>query len=228
VFDKIPPVPTQKPREKPKRYQRKPKVPVLKDAPKTSARMVKEKHKNLTLHDWMMVFAFIDQHPGMTQGDDIMKHFASKSDGALSFNQCTLSRKIKSQEELKKHITSHPNALSSKCPRVVTRPDVERALILWVRHMEEKGETVNGPMLKAKRLKFEEQFDVPEAECLSGDGWIAPFCKVYGYKERRRHGEAGSVDLEAVREEQKRVGMILATYAERDRWNGDESSLFAL
>jgi hypothetical protein len=34
--------------------------------------------------------------------------------------------------------------------RVVTRPDVERALILWVRHMEERGETVNGPMLKAK------------------------------------------------------------------------------
>jgi hypothetical protein len=132
-----------------------------------------------------------------------------------SFNQCTLSRKIKSQEELQKHITSHPNALSLKRPRIVTRPDVERALILWVRHMEEKGETVNGPMLKAKRLKFEEQFDVPEAECLSGDGWIAPFCKAYGYKERRRHGEAGSVDIEAVREEQNHIGMILATYAEQ-------------
>jgi hypothetical protein len=46
----MPPEPTQKP-EKPKPYQRKPKVPVLKDAPKTSARMVKEKHKNSTLHE---------------------------------------------------------------------------------------------------------------------------------------------------------------------------------
>jgi len=135
---------------------------------------------------------------------------------------------MKSQEELEKHVTSHPNALSSKHPRVVTRPDVERALVLWVRHMEEKGETVNGPMLKAKQLKFEEQFDVPEAERLTAEGWIAPFCKVYGYKERRRHGEAGSVDIEAVKEERKCIGMILATYAEQDRWNGDESSLFAL
>jgi hypothetical protein len=83
-------------------------------------------------------------------------------------------------------------------------------------------------MLKVKRLKFEEQFDVPEAERLSGDGWIAPFCKAYGYKERRRHGEAGSVDIEAVEEERKRIGMILATYAERDQWNADESSLFVL
>ena len=151
----------------------------------------------------------------MTQGD-IMKHFASKCDGTLSFNQCTLSRKIKSWEELEKRVISHPNALSLKHPRVVTRPDVERALVLWVRHMEEKGETVNGPMLKAKRLKFEEQFDVPEVEHLSGDGWIVLFCKTYSYKERCRHGEAGSVDIKAVREEQKCIGMILATYAERD------------
>jgi hypothetical protein len=37
---------------------------------------------------------------------------------------------------------------------------------------------------------------------------------VYGYKERHRHGEAGSVDIKAVREEQKHIGMILVTYAE--------------
>jgi Tc5 transposase DNA-binding domain len=54
---------------------------------------------------------------------------------------------------------------------VVTRPDVERALVLWVRHMEEEEkESVTGPMLKAKWLKFEEAFNVPEAEHLSGDG----------------------------------------------------------
>ena len=154
----------------------------MKNAPKTSVKIVKEKrHENLTLHDWMTVFTFIDEHPEMTQSS-IVRHFASKPN-ALIFNQCTLSRKLKSQEELEKCVTSHPNALSSKCPCVVTRPDVERALVLWVKHMEEKGETVNGPMLKVKQLKFEEQFDVPEADRLHGDGWIVPFCKAYGYKE---------------------------------------------
>ena len=92
----MPPELTWKPCENPKPYQRKPKVPVAKDAPKTSAKIIKEKgHENLMLHDWMTVFSFIDQHPGITQGN-IVKHFASKSNGALIFMQCTLSRKMKS------------------------------------------------------------------------------------------------------------------------------------
>jgi len=54
-----------------------PKVPIVKNAPKTSAKIVKgENHENLTLHDWMMVFTFIDQHPDMTQCN-IVKHFPS-------------------------------------------------------------------------------------------------------------------------------------------------------
>jgi hypothetical protein len=77
-------------------------------------------------------------------------------------------------------------------------------------------------MLKAKRLKFEEELNVPEVECLNGDGWIVPLCKAYGYKERCWHGEVGSVDIEPVEAEHKCIGMILATYAERDWWNVDD------
>jgi hypothetical protein len=43
--------------------------------------------------------------------------------------------------------------------------------------MEEKGETVTGPMLRVKREKFEDNFDVPKDKWLKGKGWIAPFCK---------------------------------------------------
>jgi hypothetical protein len=126
----MPPEPAWKPHKKPKPYQRKPKLSVVKDAQKTLAKTTKERGcENLTLHDWMVVFAFVDQHPGTTQGN-IVKHFASKSDDVLIFMQCTLSRKMKSQEDLKKCVTSYPNALSLKCPRVVTRPDVERAPVL--------------------------------------------------------------------------------------------------
>ena len=99
---------------------------------------------------------------------------------------------MKSCPELEKCVALYPNTLSSKCAHIVLRPDVERA---QVNHMEQKGETVNGPMLKAKWSKFEEQFDVPELEHLPGDGWILPFCKAYGLKECHWHGEAGSVDL---------------------------------
>jgi hypothetical protein len=36
--------------------------------------MATKRCDNLTLHDWMMVFAFIDAHPGMGQAA-IVEHF---------------------------------------------------------------------------------------------------------------------------------------------------------
>jgi hypothetical protein len=111
---------------------------------------------------------------------------------------------------------------------VVTRPDVEKALFLWVRYMEQKGEQVNGPMLKEKRCRFEVLFNVPEDERLTGEGWIASFCRAYRIHEFHRHGEAGSVDLAAVEMEQKCCQEILSKFAPQDRWNFDETSLFQL
>jgi hypothetical protein len=175
----------------------------------------------------MVVFEFVDQHPHMGQSD-IVKYFETKHSSALVFSQSALSRKLKQRKELTDRAESNPNALSSKRPRVVTRPDVERALVLWISHMEERGETVTGPMLKEKRRRFENLFDVPEDECLAGDGWLASFKRTYKLKEYRRHGEAGSVDLMAVEKERVRVQELMKLYAPRDRWNFDETSLFPM
>ncbi|KAF8230573.1 hypothetical protein L208DRAFT_1281085, partial [Tricholoma matsutake] len=122
-----------------------------------------------------------------------------------------------------------PNALSSKCPHVVTWPYVEKALILWVQHMEAKGEMmVNSPMLLEKRAQFEKAFDVPQEERLIGDGWVPTFCAAYKMKEYQRHGEAGSVDLEAMEVEQRHVQGILMKFAPCDWFNVDEMGFFAL
>jgi hypothetical protein len=48
----------------------------------------------------------------------------------------------------------------------------------------------------------------------------------YGIKEVRRHGEVGSVDLDEVLKERKRVQGILARYAKKDRLNFDKAALF--
>ncbi|KAG6865491.1 hypothetical protein C0995_005985, partial [Termitomyces sp. Mi166 len=101
----------------------------------------------------------------MSQGQ-IHEHFQSKMDGTLIFSQSALSRKLKEWEKYEAHAQDNPNALSSKHPHVVTRPNVERALFLWVKHMEAKGETVNGLMLKKKRIRFEKELGVPEEERL--------------------------------------------------------------
>ena len=105
-------------------------------------------------------------------------HFKTQAEGALIFTQATLSRKLKPQmrAELEACVSQIPNALSSKRPHIVTCPDVEKALFLWVKHMEEKGESVNGPMLIAKCQKFEDCFNVPDDERLHGESWIPSFC----------------------------------------------------
>jgi hypothetical protein len=110
--------------------------------------------------------------------------------------------------------------------------------------MEEKQEHVTGPMLVAKHEKFEKHLNVPEEERLCSDEWVWNFCKMwvlyllcnmsandfsrYNIREIIRHGEAGSVDLEAVEKEQHRVVGIYRQYKPEDNLNFDKSGLFGL
>lgn len=104
------------------------------------------------------------------------------------------------------HINENPNTLSAKWPRVVTRPDIERALVLWIQHMKHKGETVTSHMLCEKWKRFENEFDVPEKE--------------------RLLGKAGSIDHEAVEHKREHCHRILAKFAPQDQWNFDKTSFF--
>jgi hypothetical protein len=75
-------------------YSRKPQTTIDKDAPATSAKpLLKEGRENLTLHDWLTVFRFID-HPSMVQAN-IVAHFKTQKEGNLLFSQSALSRNIK-------------------------------------------------------------------------------------------------------------------------------------
>ena len=139
-----------------------------------------------------------------------------------------LSQKLKKHTELQEHVNSHPNALSGKCPRAVTSPEVEKALILWVRSMEGKGETVNGKMLCEKRARFEKEFNVPKESKLTGNGWAVSFCKAYKIKEYWRHDEAGSVDKGAIADEQACLRKVLSTFPPKYHWNYDKTSFFGL
>ena len=168
-------IPKHQPRPKPAPYSRKPTESEPTSGPgpvKTSAKLLtatQNKCHNLTLHDWLTVFAYVDSHPDTPQVQ-VVEFFRTRPQGALEFTQASLSRKLKTRDQLEQRVHSHPSALASKQPHVVTRPDVEQALVLWIRSMETKGHIVNGPMLREKRRKLEEQMGVPEAEQLVGDG----------------------------------------------------------
>jgi hypothetical protein len=221
----------RKPRAEHALYKpRKPQADVIKNSAQSSAQPLQSNKKsrcNLTLHDWLTVFTYIDAHPGISQ-DAIVQYFKTWPNGALIFDQSTLSRKLGKRENLQARVHKFPNALSMKRPRIVTRPDVECALFLWVKHMEEKRETVNSAMLVAKRANFEDGLGVPKEERLEGSGWIPKFKKAYGIKEYHRHGEAASVDLAAIEAERDCLKTVLVKYAPRDRFNFDETSFFPL
>ena len=215
-------------RDKPAPYQKTSQASkTLKDALQMSALPPKPKgNSNLTLSDWLMVFAHIDTHPDESQ-HNIVAHFANQPEGALVFNQGTLSQKLKTWAELELHADSNPTALSSKWPWVVTRPDVEEALVKWVHLMEGKNKQVSGAMLQAKRGQFEDLFEVPEEERLTGPGWIGSFCRTYGIKEHRKHGESAFVDLEAIANEHVQMQSILSCYSRKDTFNFDETSFYS-
>lgn len=156
---------------------RAPKRP--KNGPKTTAQPIpKHKRENLTLFDWQTVVEFYDKNPGMSQ-EDIVNYSANRREGVLRFTQSALSRHLSKggrEADLSKAL-ANPNALSSKRARIVTRPDVELGLVYFYKHMEDKGETVSGPMLVEKRRVLEELFDVPVEERLTSTGWVQSFCR---------------------------------------------------
>ncbi|THU93936.1 DDE-domain-containing protein [Dendrothele bispora CBS 962.96] len=156
----------------------------------------------------------------------VVDYFATRPEGVLKFTQGALSKKLSKKGELQARADQNPSALSGKRARVVTRPDVEEALWLWVQKMEKKNEIVTGPMLMEKRKRFEELLHVPEVERLNGTGWITSFKQTYKMKERRRFGEAGSVDIRVVERDRIAKRRILARFDKRDQFNVDETSFF--
>ncbi|CAK5275207.1 unnamed protein product [Mycena citricolor] len=196
---------------------------------RTSARFSKdETQRDLTWSDWLQVFNFMEQEPDMTQ-KRVVEHFENRPDkdgGKLLFTQSALSKKIKKKDEIRETVANSSGAGSQKRARVVTCPEVDEALSLWVQDMEQKKNTVTGAMLIEKRKRLEELLNVPKEKRLTGTGWLESFKAANNLQERKRHGEAGSVDLEAVEKERKRMRRIMAKYKPEDRWNTDETSFF--
>jgi hypothetical protein len=196
----------------------------------------------------MEVYNWIDKHPHATQ-EDIVKFFQTWAEGALFFDQGTLSRNLKKCSKREAEVTENLAALSSKHARIVTWPDVDQVLWKCVQDRMSNSRTVSGPELSEKWKIFEDKFAVPEAEQLSGAGWQQAFYRRsfifsdfivsytwltwvadmgwrrYGLKGLKQHGEAASADPKTVEEERARQQEILARYHLWDHFNWDEAGL---
>ena len=139
--------------------------------------------QNLTLHDWLCVVNWFNENQPILQ-EAVVQHFTTLHDKALIFNQaslsCYLSKKGQQQDQAK--LASTPTSLLSKRIHIVTRPDVEQALWLWVEHMESKHETVSQPMLIEKWAPFEDMLNVPEPQRLWSGGWCQIFLRTWAVR----------------------------------------------
>jgi len=79
----------------------------------------------------MTVYTYVGTLPQPIKQVDVVEYFATRPEGPLIFTQSTLSGKLQRSSEMEARVHSNPNALSSKRPRIVTRPEVDRALWLW-------------------------------------------------------------------------------------------------
>lgn len=147
---------------------------------RTSAKPLQKKKGNehLTTGDWLLVFSVVDEHPDWDQ-QEVVEYFSNRKEGILRFTQSTLSRRLKPEARAKveEDAKKNPNALSAKRARVVTRPDVERALWIWQQGMESQNQPVTGHMLVEMRRRVEDKLGVPLEERMNGNGWVASFKK---------------------------------------------------
>jgi len=128
-----------KPCPKIKPYACKPQKQKDLNAPRTSAKAPQTMCKNLTLSDWLNVVDYHDTHQLISQ-NKLVAYFSKQPEGGLIFTQSSLSCHLsqKGHEEDQAKLTANPTALSAKIVWVVTSPDVEKALMLWVKPMAKR------------------------------------------------------------------------------------------
>lgn len=104
-------------------------------------------------------------------------------------------------------------------------PEVEKALLLWIKKARSMNLPVSGPLLTEKAQTFADQLNCPGFAC--SNGWLSRFKARYGIVGKALCGEAAAADKEGAVEWQDTVLQeALTAYDAADIFNFDESALF--
>jgi hypothetical protein len=153
-----------------------PAAPSINAKHKTTALDVESKSR-LTMGDWLSVFQWKDDHKA-TQTATV-NEFKSRTKGRLVFSQGALSEALQRRPDMEARVNENAINASRSRARVVVCPQVEKALFYWSKSMEERNELVTQAMLVAKRVRLEEQMDIPDQQRLGNStGWVQSFCKM--------------------------------------------------
>jgi hypothetical protein len=200
--------------------------PALPRAPKKS-QPVFTKKENATLEQRIQILDWY--HANGQNQTKTAKHFDAIYPN-LKIKQPLISAWVKDEKKWQAEWeASGRGKRTTKRPCQTQHPDVDEMLSLWVTKALEDGMNLTGEVLRQKWTKFADLSGIPMDERLQlSEGWLTRFKQRHGLKERKRHGEAASADLQTVEKERQRVQDIIGEgrYKLKDIFNMDETGLF--
>ena len=161
--------------------------------------------------------AIKDLERGMTKMDVQQKY---------AVNRNTLNSWLKSKEKIVTSIEAGSfKGAANKRIKASEFPDLEEALIQWLRDARAKNIPVHGPLVKEKANQLAEKLGHTSFGC--SEGWLQRFKMRHSLVFRTIRGEAKSVTAESVSPWfETRLPDLLRTYYPKDIYNADETSFF--
>ena len=105
-------------------------------------------------------------------------------------------------------------------------PELENALIIWIKQVRSVNIPIDGPTLTQKALEFAEKLKLGAAFSAS-PGWLSNFKRRNSLSFKSIQGEAGAVNPEQTKDWiENQLPQLLQTYNSKDIFNIDECGLF--
>jgi hypothetical protein len=141
----------------------------------------------------------------------------------------TIRRCVDREAQTRRYVASgEPSRLSAKRELTVCLPEVEAALIEWVKQKLSNHVRLTGDIICEKARHLCVVYRVESKDMLSfSHGWLESFKRRHGLREIVFHGERASVPQERIGAERNRLRVLLQGYPPRDVLNVDETALFS-
>lgn len=137
----------------------------------------------------------------------------------------TLSTYIRNRTAIENAYEAEDFGASRKRLRTAKFPELESALIIWVKEMRAQSIALSGPIIMAKAADFALRLDIEDF--VASEGWFHRFRERHNLVFRTLSGEAKEVDAETCATwRSDTLQQYLESYSPQDVFNADETALF--
>uniref|UniRef100_A0A1E1XRR1 Putative tigger transposable element n=1 Tax=Amblyomma sculptum TaxID=1581419 RepID=A0A1E1XRR1_AMBSC len=158
---------------------------------------------------------------------EVERGVLSKTDIAKKYDikKSTLSTYLRNKESISAAFRKDVMEPSRKRLRTSAHPEVESAVMAWIKEVRSRNIPLSGPIIAAKAAVFASQMGISEFG--ASEGWLSRFKARHGLTFRNVCGESAEVDKETCEQwVTSELKELLADYALSDVFNADETALY--